>query len=241
MKIRHPWLIALFGLVVAWVVRLWIRTLRYDYRVLGDEDVAPTRPGLAERYIYAFWHENLLLPAYHYACPDVYVLISTHADGQLIAEACRHLGFRLVRGSTTRGGVEAVRQMLRLGNAGHLAITPDGPRGPRRQVQMGLIYLAARTGMAVVVGGMAYDRPWRMRSWDRFALPRPWSRATCVVMPPVRVPADVGKEELEGHRRQVEEALLWATEAAERWAETGQEPEPAGHAPRMSDSGPGTA
>ncbi len=241
MKIRHPWLIALLGFVVAWLVRLWIRTLRFEYRMLHEEDLAPTRPGLTERYVYAFWHENLLLPAYHYARPDVYVLISTHADGQLIAEACRHLGFGLVRGSTTRGGVEAVRRMLRLGGEGHLAITPDGPRGPRRQVQMGMIYLAARTGMAVVVGGIAYHRPWRMNSWDRFALPRPWSRAACVVMPPVRVPADAGKEELEGYRRQVEDALLWATEAAERWVETGEEPRLPGAVSRTADSGPGTA
>ncbi|HJT76957.1 MAG TPA: hypothetical protein VJ739_07110, partial [Gemmataceae bacterium] len=90
MKIRHPWLIALLSLVVAWVVRRWVGTLRYHVRSLG-EDLTPTRPDLGERYIYAFWHENLLLPAYHYARPDVHVLISQHADGQLIAGACRWL------------------------------------------------------------------------------------------------------------------------------------------------------
>src|SRR5919199_910181 len=127
MKLRHPGLLKAAGLAAAWAVRLWMGTLRYRYRPLGL-DVDPNQPGLRGRYIYAFWHENLLLPAYRYGRPDVWVLISQHADGQLIAEVCRRLHFSLVRGSTTRGGVEAVRQMLRAGRECHLAITPDGPR-----------------------------------------------------------------------------------------------------------------
>jgi lysophospholipid acyltransferase (LPLAT)-like uncharacterized protein len=118
----------------------------------------------------------MLLPAYHYARPDIKVLISTHADGQLIAEACQRLGFALARGSSTRGGVEAVRDMLRA-NDTHLAVTPDGPRGPRRRVQAGVVYLAARTGLPIVPVGFAARRPWRAKSWDRFAVPRPFSRA----------------------------------------------------------------
>src|SRR5579885_1739211 len=134
MKIRHPGLIKALGLLVAWLVRLWIGTVRYRYRPLGA-NLDPHRRGLQGRYIYAFWHENLLLPAYHYGRPDIWVLISQHADGELIAQTCQHLGFRVVRGSTTRdgrsrGGVEAVRQMVRLAQKGHLAFTPDGPRGP---------------------------------------------------------------------------------------------------------------
>jgi lysophospholipid acyltransferase (LPLAT)-like uncharacterized protein len=220
MKIRHPWLIKVFGFVVSCLVRLWIATLRYRYCPLGPS-LEPSQPGLGRRYLYAFWHENLLLPAYHYARPDIAILISRHADGELIAEACRHLGFGLVRGSTTRGGVEAVRQMLRRGQTGHLAITPDGPRGPRRRVQAGLIYLAARTGLPIVPAGMAFRRPWRLRTWDRFALPRPWSRATCVTAEPICVPPDADREQLEEYRRRVEEAMLRLTDTAEQWAETG--------------------
>jgi lysophospholipid acyltransferase (LPLAT)-like uncharacterized protein len=148
----------------------------------------------------------------------VHVLISQHADGQLIAEVCRHLGFRTVRGSTTRHGVEALRQMLKAARRAHLGITPDGPRGPRRQVQPGLVYVAAKTGLPIVPAGFAYDRPWRARSWDRFAMPRPWSRATCVTADPITVPAELTREGLEEYRRRVEEALLSATDAAERLA-----------------------
>jgi lysophospholipid acyltransferase (LPLAT)-like uncharacterized protein len=218
MKIRRPWMIKAVGFVIAWVVRLWIGTLRYRYRPLGP-DLDPNRADLEGRYIYAFWHENILVPAYHYGRPDIWVLISQHADGELIAEAARRLRFGLVRGSTARaGGIEAVRQMVRLGQAGHLALTPDGPRGPRRQVQAGLLYLAARTGLPIVPVGIAYRRAWRAKSWDRFALPMPGTRTVCVTAEPIRVPADGYSERLEQYRQEVEQAMQRATTEAERQA-----------------------
>jgi lysophospholipid acyltransferase (LPLAT)-like uncharacterized protein len=223
MKLRHPWLIKLAGFLIALLVRGWIGTLTYRYRWLG-KNVDPRQPNFDGRYIYIFWHENLLLPLYHYGRSDIWVLISQHADGQLITDVCRHLRFRTVEGSTTRGGVQAVRRMLRLSARGHLAITPDGPRGPRRQVQPGLIYLASRTGLPIIPIGIGYDRPWRMKSWDRFALPRPFSRGYCVTAEPIVVPADSGKEKLEAYRRRVEEVMQDVNTRAERWAETGKWP-----------------
>jgi lysophospholipid acyltransferase (LPLAT)-like uncharacterized protein len=222
MKIRRGWLIRGVGFAVAWVVRLWVGTVRYHYRPLGP-NLDPARPDFRGRYLYAFWHENILIPAYHYGRPDIWVLISQHADGRLIAEACRHLRFRTVAGSTTRQGVQAVRRMVKLGKVGHLAITPDGPRGPRRRVQPGLIYLAAKTGLPVVPIGIAFSGAWRMRSWDRFALPHPYSAAWCVTTEPIRVPPDAGRERLEEYRLRVEQALERATRAAEERAARGKE------------------
>jgi lysophospholipid acyltransferase (LPLAT)-like uncharacterized protein len=205
------------------MLRLWMWTLRYRYFPLGP-NVEPERLGPGERYIYAFWHENMLLPAYFYARKDVYVLISQHADGQLITKVCKHLGFKVVRGSTTRGGAEAIREMVRVSDLAHLAVTPDGPRGPRRRAQQGLVYLAARTGMPVVPVGIGYRRPWRMNSWDRFALPRPWSIARCVTAEPIRVPADAGRATLAEYMERVEQAIRDASAAAEEWAESGTMP-----------------
>ena len=221
MRIRHPLLIRALGFVIAWVVRLWIGTVRYRYRPLGP-NVDPHQPGMHGRYIYAFWHENMLLLAYCYARPDIYVLISQHADGELIAEVCRHLGFRTVRGSTTRGGAEAVRQMLRFGRMAHLAITPDGPRGPRRKVQQGLVYLAARTGMPIVPIGIGYGKAWRMQSWDRFALPKPWSSGICVTDDLIEVPAGADRTLVEEFTNRVETALRRLSRLAENWAQTGR-------------------
>jgi lysophospholipid acyltransferase (LPLAT)-like uncharacterized protein len=214
-------LIRALGFLVAWVVRLWIGTLRYRYRPLGP-NVDPHQCGLRERYIYAFWHEYMLLLAYQYARPDIYVLISQHADGQLIAEVCRHLGFRTVRGSSTRRGAEALLQMTRLGRKAHLAITPDGPRGPRRTVQIGLVYLAARTGMPIIPVGIGFSRARRMNSWDRFALPMPWSAGLAVTEEAIEVPAGADRALLEEYRERVEAAMRRVTEQAECWAENGR-------------------
>ena len=218
MKLRHPGLIKAAGFAGAYALRLWLRTLSYRYHPLGA-NLDPHQPDLPGRYIYAMWHETLLLPVYCYARRDISVLISQHADGQLIAEMCRHLSIPVVRGSTTRGGVEALRQLLRAGRRMHLAMTPDGPRGPRRQAQIGAIYLAARIGLPIVPVGFGLRRPWRMNSWDRFALPKPWSRAVCVTADPIAVPADADRNSLEGYRRRLEKDLLTVTRAAEAWAE----------------------
>lgn len=239
MKIRSVWVIKVLGLVAACVIRLWVGTLRCRYRPRG-KDRHPHRLPPEERYIYVFWHENLLLPACLYARQDCCALISKHADGQLIAEACKHLGFRTIRGSAGRqGGVEAAREILRLGQGGHhIGITPDGPRGPRRQAQAGAVYLASRTGLAIIPVGIGYHKPWRLRSWDRFAVPRPWSDAAVVTGEPIFVPPDLDREAMEQHRLRLELALADASADAERWAEhaRGQAPlppAPADPAPRQ--------
>jgi lysophospholipid acyltransferase (LPLAT)-like uncharacterized protein len=219
MRIRRRWLIKTLGFVGAWVIRLWIATLRYRYHPIGPHTIPP--PKLGARYIYAFWHENMLLPAYHCGNPHVWVLVSRHSDGELIAAVCRSLGFRLIRGSTTRGSIEAVRQMVRAGQTAHLALTPDGPRGPRRQVQAGVIYLAAKTGLAIIAGGIGYQDPWRLRSWDRFVLPKPWRRATVVTSAPIRIPPDLDKASVEHYRQLLEDTLRTVNLAAEHWAEQG--------------------
>jgi lysophospholipid acyltransferase (LPLAT)-like uncharacterized protein len=227
MKIRQPWLIRAGATAGASALRLWMNGLRFEYRPLGA-NVDPHRADLAGRYIYAIWHEYLLLPVFCYTRPDVHVLISRHADGEWVAQLCRRLRIPVIRGSTTRGGAEAVRRLLRAGRETHLALTPDGPRGPRRRIQGGAIFLAARLGLPIVAVGFGLRRCWRMKSWDRFAIPGPWTRATCVTGVPIVVPASVNRQEIEHYRLQVEQSLTGATETAERWALTGAfKPEPA--------------
>jgi lysophospholipid acyltransferase (LPLAT)-like uncharacterized protein len=114
--------------------------------------------------------------------------------------------------------------MLREGQVqqGHLAVTPDGPRGPRRRVKPGLIYLASQTGLPIIAGGLAYTKAWRLHSWDRFVLPCPWSRVECVVCEAIRVPANIDRAELDRYCEQVEQAMDRATEEAERLAARGR-------------------
>jgi lysophospholipid acyltransferase (LPLAT)-like uncharacterized protein len=219
MKLRNPWVIKWVGLIGAWLIRVYVCTLCLRYRSLG-RNVNPRTPNLQGRYIYAFWHEGVLLPCAGFGRRNVLCLISQHADGEIIAQICRHVGWGVVRGSSTRGGVEAMRKMIRLSRKNHFAVLPDGPRGPRRHVEMGVIFLAARTGLPLVMAGIGYDRPWRLPTWDRFAIPRPWSRAVILTAEPMHIPAGASRAEMEAYRRQVEDTLNGLTTRAEKLAES---------------------
>jgi lysophospholipid acyltransferase (LPLAT)-like uncharacterized protein len=222
MKLRNPWLIGLLGLLGALLIRLWMRTVRFRL-VMAGETVHPV-DHREKRFIYAFWHESILAPTIFKL--KIHVLISQHADGELIAQVCRHLGFGVVRGSSTRGGGPALLELLNATRRTHLMVTPDGPKGPRRQIALGMIFAASNTGLPIVPVGVGFASAWRMRSWDRFAIPHPWSTVMCVSGPPIRVPAHLDRNGLQRYRRLVEEEFLKATEAAEEWARTGVRTKP---------------
>jgi hypothetical protein len=150
------------------------------------------------------------------------VLISSHADGQLLESLIRRLGMGAVQGSSTRGGVKAVRELCREDSPWrHIAVTPDGPRGPRRVVQPGLVYIASRTGMAIRPVGVAYGRCWRTKSWDQFAIPKPWTKGVSILGPHIFVPPDLPAEGLEEYRIRVQTEMDKATATAQLWMDTG--------------------
>jgi lysophospholipid acyltransferase (LPLAT)-like uncharacterized protein len=223
MKLRNPRTIRKVAWLGAQVIRAWMGTVRLCYQSLG-KNLDPRKPSCRGRYIYPFWHEGILLPVFHCRRVNIRPLVSRHADGELMAEVCRHLGLGVVRGSTTRGGVEALLGMLRAAESSHLAVTPDGPRGPRRQVQPGVIYLAAVSGLPIVPLGVAYSRCWRARNWDRFALPRPFTTGYAVTGRPQHVPpeAEYRRDLLEAERLRLQEAMDAVTAIAENWAQTGR-------------------
>ena len=218
MKIRHPLAMKWIGFVGAWLIRFWGSTLCYRYRPIGPNRI-PHHGPVPGRGIFCFWHENIFLPCCQYPRRDIMVLISRHADGEMIAQCAARLGYGLVRGSSTRGGMEALRQMMRASEDFHIVVMPDGPRGPRRHVELGLLFLAAKTGMPLIPLGIGYDRPWRLNTWDRFAVPRPWSKVVVVTRDEFRVPPDAGRATLEAFRGKVEQSLLDVGALAERLAE----------------------
>jgi hypothetical protein len=217
MKIRHPALIKWIGFLGAIIIRIWIGTLTYRFRLLGP-NLNPETEGLQGHFLYTFWHENILVPCYQYRGRKIEVLISEHADGEMIAQVCKHIGYGTIRGSKTRGGMKAMREMIRIAGHAHIAVMPDGPRGPRRHIELGLIYLAAKTGMPIVLMGVGHDRPWRLDTWDRFVLPRPFSQSIVIFKGPVHIPRDASRDELEHYRQQVETELNELTDYAERLA-----------------------
>jgi hypothetical protein len=220
MKLTTNLLNKLAGLGGATLIRSWMATL--DYRVAYyDPSIDPVKPDWDGQKIYIFWHEYILFPIYLRGHCHLTMLLSQHRDADVLSRVAHHLGFDFVRGSTTRGGATALRELLRKSRRMNLTITPDGPRGPRRQLAQGPVYLASKLGLPIVAMGFGYDRPWRLPSWDRFAVPRPGSRARAVVSPALHVPAGLGRAALESHRQRVERLLERLTEEAERWASGG--------------------
>ncbi len=220
MDLLRQWMSGYLGLAACTAVRCWMSTLDYKVRY-DDPAVDPALPGCCTPRIYLFWHEYLIFPFYLRRHCNLALLVSRHRDAELLSQAARLMGFELVRGSTQRGGVAAVRQLLRKGRTWHLAITPDGPRGPRRHLAPGPIYLASRLQLPLVPLGFGYDRLWRTSTWDRFAIPKPGARARCMAGPQIRVPPDLDRRQIEQLRRELEAELNRYTARAEAWAASG--------------------
>jgi lysophospholipid acyltransferase (LPLAT)-like uncharacterized protein len=222
MKLDHPFLHKLGGMLAAAAIRSWMSTLDYK-AVLYDRTIDPSLPECRGQKIYIFWHEYIFFPIFLRGHCNLTMLLSRHRDAEILSHVAYHLGFDFVRGSTNRGGVTALRELLRKSHQMHLTLTPDGPRGPRRQLAPGSIYLASKLGLPLVLMGFGYDRPWRVRSaWDQFAIPRPFSRARAVVSPAICVPPDLDRQGLEHFRQRIECLLNHFTEEAERWAASGR-------------------
>ena len=218
MKLTSPFLNKLGGLMGTAAVRWWMRTL--DYKVAYyDRSVDPVFPECQGQKIYIFWHEYILFPFYLRGHCNMAMLLSRHSDAEILSHAAYHMGFDFVRGSTNRGGVAALRELLAKSKNMHLTITPDGPRGPRRRLAPGCVYLASKLELPLVVMGYGYDRPWRVRSaWDQFAIPRPHSRARAVPSSEIFVPSNLDREGLEHFREKIERLLNRLTAEAEAWA-----------------------
>jgi len=128
-------------------------------------------------FVYALWHHTLLPLLWWHRHRDITLLVSGHRDGALLAAAARGLGYRTARGSSTRGGIEGARAVLRdLADGRVAAITPDGPRGPARQVKPGILRIAQRAGVPILPVAAVADRGWRLGSWDRLLIPQPFAR-----------------------------------------------------------------
>jgi lysophospholipid acyltransferase (LPLAT)-like uncharacterized protein len=219
-KPLNPTVYRMAGLAGAVCLRRWMATL--DYKVAYyDVSVDPALPYCRGHKLYLFWHEYIPFPVYHRSHCNISILLSQHRDAEVLSHTAGLLGFDYVRGSSTRGGANAIRELLQKSKNMHLAITPDGPRGPRRQLAPGSVFLASKLGLPMVLMGFGYDRPWRINSWDRFAIPRPFSRGRAVVSSEVHVPPDLGRSGLEHYRLRIEQLLNRLTSEAEAWAASG--------------------
>jgi hypothetical protein len=217
MSREHPrWTFAVVGFLGAGLLRL----LRSTWRVRGDDSRRRVLERRAERrgrpgVIYVQWHSRIMLSAATHSGCGVNVLVSRHGDGEYIARVIEWMGFGTIRGSTTRGGGRALLEIVRaLGEGRDVALTPDGPKGPRLRVQKGCVVAASKAGSPIVPLGFECSRAKRLGSWDRFVVPWPFVRVAVVHGDPIEVPPDLDEAGIEAWRTKVQEALLDVTRRA---------------------------
>ncbi len=178
--------------VGVWVVRVLARTWRF--RVTNDSGWRRVRAS-GKPVIFTLWHGQMLPLLYQHRNEGVAILISEHGDGEIIARIAKSLGYNTVRGSTSRGATRALVAMAKVLEGGtDLAITPDGPRGPARSVAPGVLAVSQRTGAPIIPIGLCARRAWRLKSWDQFVIPHPFSRVDIAYGDPVTIRSGSARE-----------------------------------------------
>ncbi|MEW6745409.1 MAG: lysophospholipid acyltransferase family protein [Planctomycetota bacterium] len=211
---RERCLVALGALAGVCLTRLLGCTWRI--RQHGKDYHADRRAGSPTRVIYSLWHNSLLALAYRYRNQRACTVISEHRDGELIARIVQRLGYETARGSSTHGGVKAFKSVARYARSGSadIAFTPDGPKGPVHKVKSGIVLAGSVTAFPVVPLAIAVDRCWRLRSWDRFMIPKPFARIEIVAGEELHIPRGLSEQELEAWCRRLEEAMVATAERA---------------------------
>ncbi len=191
-----------------WLVRVWMLTLRYRVDGWGELQQRLGNRG----FVLVLWHDSLILPLGHDVRRGMLALVSPDRDGEFLVRVLQRQGVGAVRGSTNRSGVRALRESFAaLQVGGKVVVTPDGPRGPRRTLQDGALWLATQASLPIVALGAVPKSAWHARSWDRMCAPRPF---TCIGLA-FSEPLLVTREEFAHDAAAMRARLVQALEAAE--------------------------
>jgi lysophospholipid acyltransferase (LPLAT)-like uncharacterized protein len=193
---------------IVWAL-LWVLGLTWRFRVIAEEGVTPVVFGQkAGAEIYCFWHQCVLPCTIYFRQSRAVILISRSFDGELITRILRMFGFDAVRGSSSRSAREGLMGLVNVIESGRTAIfTADGPLGPIYQTKMGPIKLAQLTGAPIGAFHLQPERAWVMKSWDRFLIPRPFTRICVSWAQWTHVPTDLSQEQFEPTRQELNAAL----------------------------------
>ncbi len=200
-------------------------TATYRTRFLSDSYAKRRARGERVRCIYAAWHETLWHGIGALRGEGVCTVVSTHRDGEMIARMMARQGFRLARGSSTRGGAQAMRDVLRVSKEQDVdfCFTIDGPKGPRREVKDGVLFTAAMTGLPIVPYTAMAQSCWRLNSWDRLTIGKPFSPVVVHFGDEIEVPRRAAKEGgFEAYRAVVSAALKRSEETVEEAMRSGE-------------------
>ena len=196
---------ALIGSAGRMLLDALMKTVRFEVR---DDPAYTALAASKQPVVYTLWHGRLLPLTWHHRGRGIGALISLSKDGEYIARVVEGWGYQVVRGSTSRGGSRALAEMIRLGRKGRsLAFTPDGPRGPRERMKPGVLVAAMRAGIPIVPLSGAATRAWWFEGWDRFLVPKPFSRIVLSHGAPLFIPPDTDEAGIERLSQQLESTL----------------------------------
>lgn len=173
--------------------RLSARTWRVQIQGAKHLEAAKGKRG---GYFMSLWHGKMLIGMPFHCGRGYQILVSASGDGDISEHLLKSFGYGVIRGSSSKGGARALREMLSALHKGEvLVLTPDGPRGPTHSMNPGLAFMARATGHGMVPCGFAVEKAWFAKSWDRMALPKPWTRVAFHYEEPVFVARDADEEE----------------------------------------------
>ncbi len=202
-----PILLRILPPLAALLIKLLMLTCRLiKKKGLEAEKEALKRSG--GKAVYALWHQRMSYNFHYGAARRATVVISQSRDGEYAARLASWLGFKNVRGSSTRGGYRALKEVMEKIKEGERAVIfADGPLGPARVAKMGAILIARETGAPLICGHWSADRCWILNTWDRYLVPKPFARVVVYFTEPIWVPRFAKGKELETYRRLLEDTL----------------------------------
>lgn len=226
-----------------WAVTLYARFYTLVGRcTVHNREVLDSMIEQGKPFIICFWHSRILMFHFAWTYPvKVHILISRHRDGRLIARIAANFGFDSIAGSSSKGGTQALRAIMRVLKDGDcVAITPDGPRGPRMRVSPGTIHTARMAGVPLLPVAICASRRHIVNSWDRFVLPLPFSNFAVSVGEPMEVARDADEATVEAARLRLEEQMNDLTRRLEEsLGQTPVEPAPPADEPALQAAGEG--
>jgi lysophospholipid acyltransferase (LPLAT)-like uncharacterized protein len=207
LRINNRFVVKIAARAFAGVMHGLFWTLRTEFRA-AVASANPYDDHQLQRYFFAVWHDSMVIPVFAGRQRHSVALTSQHRDGSFVSHVLSAVGIGSVRGSTHHGGANAVRRLMVAVEDKHVVITPDGPRGPRRRVSKGIVFLASRTGRAIVPTAFSCSRFWQIKgNWTNLVIPQPFAKVILLAGTPIEVPQEIPSDEMSEYVELVQNAM----------------------------------
>ena len=216
MRIRSRFANKLLALIIVSGLKLLFLTTRRRI-VLHTPESTPYADDAHGRFTYCVWHDELLLSMFAKRHKIVAAITSQHQDGTYMANVLELVRVTPIRGSSSKGGVQALRTAMEVARSRHIVITPDGPRGPRHELKDGIVFLASKTGNPIVPLSFECSSCWRIKGkWTDLVIPKPFAKLSVIYGEPIEIPKRLKRDELNAWTQRIQDAMDFMSDAAPR-------------------------